>query len=316
MDESGARPPASPPLGMVTVALLALLQLPMGRVVSITIDDLPATGQDWPAITTGLLAALAHHNAPAIGFVNERKLYVDGTLDSSRVALLSAWLTKGHELGNHTFAHRSAHATPLAEYLEGIVQGERVTLTLRSPSPDSRRGGQGVRYFRHPQLRTGRTLAYRDSVNRFLAAHGYRVAPVTVDNQEWLYARAYEVARQRRDSALTRRVVADYFEHMDSAFSYSESLSRRLFDREIPLVLLLHANQLNADHLDALLQRLTTRGYRFVTLDIPLADAAYQSRDTYTGPIGPSWLTRWALTRGIEPPPEPREHEYIRNLTN
>ena len=307
------------------LALLALLaftsfQAP-ARVVSITIDDLPATGQDWAAITTGLLAALKDHNAPAIGFVNERKLYVDGALDSSRVALLQAWLDAGHQLGNHTFAHRSANRTPLNEYLDGIVQGERVTLSLRSPSPEGR-GGQGVRtnvrsgvkYFRHPQLQTGRSLAYRDSVNRFLAAHGYRVAPVTVDNQEWLYARAYVTARQRHDSALTRRVVIDYFAHMDNAFSYSESLSRQLFNREIPLVLLLHANQLNADHLDALLQHFTDRGYRFVTLDSALADSAYRSSDTYIGPMGESWLIRWALTRGIEPGAQPREQDYIRTL--
>src|SRR6185503_10227617 len=131
MDESGVRPPALPPLGMViTVAVLALIHLqaapaprtpPLGRVVAITIDDLPATGEDWLALTTGLLAALKHHTVPAIGFVNERKLYVDGTLDSSRVALLRAWRQAGLELGNHTFAHRSANRIPLNEYLEGII---------------------------------------------------------------------------------------------------------------------------------------------------------------------------------------------------
>jgi peptidoglycan/xylan/chitin deacetylase (PgdA/CDA1 family) len=282
------------------------------RVVAITIDDLPATlppgSDDWAGLTARLLAALKRHEARAVGFVNETKLYRNGTLDSTRVALLEAWLAAGHELGNHTFAHRSAHATPLPEYIGGIERGELVTRALATHA------GRPLRYFRHPQLHAGRSLAYRQAVERFLTARHYVIAPVTVDNQEWMYARAYDVAGVRRDSSLTRRVLTDYLHHLDSAFAFSEALSRTLFDREIPLVLLLHANQLNADHLDTVLERLTSRGYRFVSLEAALADSAYRSMDTYVGPSGVSWLIRWALSRGLQPPAEPREDPYIRSL--
>src|SRR5712672_2206772 len=85
------------------------------RVVAVTIDDLPvvsvSASSDWSSVTQRLLGTLREYKVPAVGFVNEAKLYQNGTLDSTRVALLSAWLTAGHELGNHTFAHRSAHAT-------------------------------------------------------------------------------------------------------------------------------------------------------------------------------------------------------------
>ena len=276
--------------------------------MAITIDDLPvvsvSASSDWASVTERLLATLRQHRAPAVGFVNERKLYLSG-LDSGRVALLGAWLLAGHELGNHTFAHRSAHATPLDQYLEGITRGEQVTRAL------AQRAGRPYRYFRHPQLHAGRSLAYRRDVERFLTAHGYTIAPVTVDNQEWVYARAYVVAEERGDSALRSRVVAAYLQHLDSAFAYSERLSQRLFNREIPLVLLLHANQLNADHMGTVLTRLEARGYRFVTLDRALADSAYQSRDTYVGPVGPSWLIRWAVSRGMAVPEEPREEPWV-----
>ncbi|MGE5803933.1 MAG: polysaccharide deacetylase family protein, partial [Gemmatimonadota bacterium] len=197
------------------------------RVVAVTIDDLPvvSVASDWSSVTERLLGALREHKVPAVGFVNEAKLYQNGTLDSTRVALLSAWLSAGHELGNHTFAHRGAHATPLAEYLDGISRGEIVTREL------ARRAGRPFRYFRHPQLHTGRSLEYQRAVERFLASHGYTIAPVTVDNQEWVYARAYVVAEQRGDSALLARVVDHYLRHIDSAFAYSERLSRTLFQR-------------------------------------------------------------------------------------
>lgn len=123
-----------------------------------------------------------------------------------------------------------------------------------------------------------------------------------------------EVAQQRGDSALRRRVVTDYLRHLDSAFAYSERLSLMLFNHEIPLVLLLHANELNADYLDTVLSRLHDRGYRFVTIESALKDSAYRSADTYVGPAGMSWLFRWAFTRGVQPPTEPREQRYSAEL--
>ena len=297
-------------LPLVVLVLTGASPQRPARVVAVTIDDLPvvSVSSDWSSVTQRLLGALREHDVPAVGFVTESKLYQNGTLDSTRVALLSAWLSAGHELGNHTFAHRGAHDTPLAEYLDGISRGEVVTREL------ARRAGRPFRYFRHPQLHTGRSLEYKRAVERFLAEHGYIVAPVTVDNQEWVYARAYVVAKQRGDSVLLARVVDHYLRHMDSAFAYSERLSRSLFKREIPLVLLIHANELNADHLHTVLEHLETRGYRFAPLERVLADSAYRSADRYVGPAGMSWLIRWAETRGVAISPEPREEPWVSEL--
>jgi len=279
------------------------------RQVAITIDDLPVGGPTdpsrWSAVTTGILDALQRHRVPAVGFVNEIKLHVDQRLDTTRVALLRAWLAAGQELGNHTFAHVSAHRTTLETYTAHILRGERVSrpLSIEYRKP--------LRYFRHPQLHAGRSLEFRAGVERFLAEHGYVVAPVTVDNEEWIYAAAFVRARDAGDTTLVRRVVADYHRHLDAAFRYSEGLSRSLFGREIPLVLLLHANELNAARLGVVLERLRARGYRFVTLDRALADTAYRSDDRYVGPAGPSWLFRWAATRGRGVPAEPRAESYV-----
>ncbi len=43
-------------------------------------------------------------------------------------------------------------------------------------------------------------------------------------------------------------------------------------------------------------------------------DSAYTSTDIYVGATGPSWLIRWALSRGIQPPGEPREDRYVAAL--
>jgi hypothetical protein len=134
---------------------------------------------------------------------------------------------------------------------------------------------------------------------------------VTIDNQEWVFAAAYLRARERQDAEQMEQITTAYFEHIEACVQYYRELSARLFRRDIPQVLLLHANQLNADHIDELLARLRAGGAEFVTLEQAVSDPAYQSADSYVGPRGLSWLQRWALSRELPVPEEPREPVWV-----
>jgi peptidoglycan/xylan/chitin deacetylase (PgdA/CDA1 family) len=270
------------------------------RRIAVTFDDLPVTPpslhpiDEQERITEALLSVLSRHDVPAVGFVNEQKLEADGQIDPRRVALLESWLDAGHELGNHTYSHVDLHDVPLDRFLDDVLRGERSTRRLLA------RRGEEPRYFRHPYLHTGRNLETKHAVEAFLARHGYRVAPVTVDNGEWIFGGAYARAGASGDAQLQRRLAAAYVPYMERVVRFYEDQSRQLFGREIPQVLLLHAYALNADHLDRLLNRLHGRGYRFIPLDEALADPAYASEDTYVGPGGITWLHRWAITRNVD----------------
>jgi len=48
-----------------------------------------------------------------------------------------------------------------------------------------------------------------------------------------------------------------------------------------------------------LLQRLASRGYRFVSLDEAMADPAYKTPDTLITRSGPTWLWRWMKSKGM-----------------
>lgn len=288
-----------------------------GRRMAVTIDDLPAQriqtqpAERTEALTRGILKALTRRKVPAIGFVNENKLEIDGTVAPRRVALLESWLDAGLELGNHTYSHPSLHRLTLAEFEADVLRGERIT------KPLSLKRGKPFRFFRHPFLQTGRDLDTKQGLVRFLEEHGYRVAPVTVDNEEWIFGQAYDQAIARKDRQLQRRVAATYLDYMESMVAYYESQSRVLFDREIPQILLIHANSLNGDHLAALLDRIRRRGYRFLDLETVLTDPAYTSPDTFTGGGGITWLHRWALTRGIDRAllrGEPESPEWVKTL--
>ena len=147
----------------------------------------------WSTNVEELVALLVSREIPGIGFVNENKLEVDGRLDPGRVELLEFWLTAGLELGNHSYSHPDLHSTPLENYLTDILRGERVTRPLLEATDLE------LRYFRHPFLHTGTDLKTRQAVGEFLEQHGYRVAPVTIDNSEWIFvsAAAFRFRRAR-----------------------------------------------------------------------------------------------------------------------
>jgi peptidoglycan/xylan/chitin deacetylase (PgdA/CDA1 family) len=264
--------------------------------MAVTFDDLPgvvAPGEGLPeltAITGKLVRAIVANGIPAVGFVNEGKLVPQGAPEPDRVALLERWLSAGLELGNHTYSHLDLHKASLDAFEEDVVRGEETTKALLS----SRH--RRLRYFRHPFLHTGRSLDTRRALEEFLARRGYRVAPVTLDNSEWVFARAYALAKQRGDARAAAQVASAYLPYMEAKVEYFERQSVRLFSREIRQILLVHANALNANHFRELVQRLRARGYAFISLDRALEDPAYASADTFTGAGGITWLHRWALT--------------------
>jgi hypothetical protein len=76
---------------------------------------------------------------------------------------------------------------------------------------------------------------------------------------------------------------------------YFEAQSIALLGYNLPQVLLMHANELNADCYGELLDAMRKRGYAFIDLESALKDPAYQRADAYTGKWGPSWIHRWAI---------------------
>ena len=81
--------------------------------------------------------------------------------------------------------------------------------------------------------------------------------------------------------------------------AWCETLATEDFGRAIPQILLIHANELHTDALDALLTRIEQRGYRFVTLGDAMKDAAYSTPDDFVGSFGPSWLHRWRVAKNL-----------------
>jgi len=290
-------------------------QQPPERQVAITIDDLPAgaansmSAAEITAMTSKLLSTLRDQKVPVIGFVNEKKLYRFGEVDE-RVKALRMWLDYGFELGNHTFSHMSLNQAGLQAWEDDVVQGESVTRLLLGEHK------MPLRYFRHPFLDTGRDLQTRRQAEAFLTARGYRVAPITLDAWDWMYAPVYDDAKQRGDLALQQQLVSSYLSHSDASFAYSEQLAKQTIGYEPKQILLLHANQLEADHIGELLDLLRKRGYRFITLGDALSDQAYSLPDTFVGEEGAGWIEHWAITLGHPPQGAPIFPQWVIDRSN
>ncbi len=274
-----------------------------GRQVAITIDDLPRGGDGGPgdladvrAMTQDLLRPFRKQRIPVIGFVNTGRSQLDS---SGMQEILNLWLDAGAELGNHSYSHPDINHISLDAYAADIVRGEaalREALASR---------GKKLEFYRHPFLHTGPTPEIKKGLQDFLDARGYRVAPVTFDNADYMYAVAYLRPGMRG------RVQREYVPYMESTVEFFERRSVEVFGREIPQILLIHANAMNAELLPALLDMFRRRGYRFVTLDSALADPAYRSPEEYAGRNGFSWLHRWSKTKGMAAKGEPDPPEWV-----
>ena len=237
--------------------------------VALTLDDIPWQG----AMPEGgvaepsarILASLQRHEVPAVAFVNCERAWPEA---------LRQWRAAGVELGNHQATHADLEKSEAEAWLEGVHSCTEA-LTVEGTKP---------RYFRYPYLRRSSDEAKRDRVRAEIEASGLQIASVTIDNHEWMLAREY--------AAGDARAAELYARHLVDASRHFRTLSRKQAGREVPQVLLLHANLLAADHLDEALLALKADGAQFVPLDEVLADPFYAQPDTYVGPGGISWVYR------------------------
>lgn len=291
-------------LSLLVLVTLAVAQTPSStqptaRTMAVTFDDLPyvnSAGQPFLSnaqrVTSELMRVLKAQRVPAIGFVNESKLYANGEMDA-RIALLKAWLDAGMTLGNHTYSHPDFNRQTVTQFQDEIIKGEVVTrrmLTARQLP---------LRYFRHPMTHTGETKEKKEAIEAFLASRGYAVTPHTIENSDYIFTVPYSRALRDKDAELVQRLRLAYLDYTLAATAFAEKIAPQIFGREVPQTLLLHANDINADCLAEMLQRLVARGYRFVTLDEVMADPVYQTKDTLVSESGPSWLWRWMKSKGM-----------------
>lgn len=289
---------------------------PPAASIALTFDDLPGIvlrpDQDYvDATNRALIKGLKRHHFPAIGFVNEGKL--DEIVRSRQIAVLQHWIKAGFDLGNHTFSHSSPNAIGPDRYIADIARGEKVI------RPMMEKAHRTLQWYRHPYLETGSPEPVKAQINVWLAAHGYRIAPVTIDADDWEFAEPYDNAVMKHDAAEAARIRGIYLAYTERSVVWYRRAAHALFGRDIAYIMLLHDTRLNADCFESLAAMLARQNLHPVSIDAAMRDPAYQTADTYSGKDGVEWMERWSDTLKKELPwddyeevPKGIEKEYNR----
>ena len=249
--------------------------------LAVTIDDLPWNGAVRPGQTRedalrALRDTLASRQVPAVGFANCDRAGAD--------ASLQMWLDGGLHLGNHTAGHRDLNDASLQQWLRDVRSCHEMV--------DRLNGAEHV-WFRYPFLHQGLDAERQDAALTELRELNSPIAHVTIDNSDWILAVAYGEAVVAGDSARAAAIGDAFVEHVIAATEHYQDVARQKVGRDVPHVLLLHANLLVADNIGRLLDGLRTEhDFRFVTVEAAQRDSIYERRDAYTGPDGLSWLYR------------------------
>jgi hypothetical protein len=160
--------------------------------------------------------------------------------------------------------------------------------------------GKQLTFFRFPMNHTGDTKEKHDSIAAFLSQRRYRMAICTIDSSDYLFNDAHVRMLAKNDDEAAQELRGEYLAYTSAEIDYYAGLNKQVFGYEPPQVMLLHDNRLNAEVMGQVLQLFEEKRYRFVSLDVAQADAAYRTPETYITKFGPMWGYRWANERNVK----------------
>lgn len=273
-------------------ALLSLLlSVPAAaQSVAFSFDDGPTlatTPRLSPqARNEAMLSALAKHKVKAALFVTAG----NGADRPEGRALARAWGQAGHAVANHTMTHPDLDSAKvsLAHYQQEVLDCDRIIAALP--------GYQ--KWFRFTYLREGNTKDKRDGMRVFLRQHGYRNAYVTLDTSDWRLNDKLVEVLEKNPQADVEPIRQAYLAHIRQRALAYRALSQRLQGRDIPQVLLLHHNLINALWLDDVVKQFKDMGWAITTPSEAFADPVYQLMPDRAAP-GQSLLLSMGRSLGL-----------------
>jgi peptidoglycan/xylan/chitin deacetylase (PgdA/CDA1 family) len=291
---------ALPALGLLLCTCAAEAQI---HTVAMTVDDLPfASGIPAPEhapdvknaerVNEEILNAFTRRHIPATGFVIGQRAEDLGLPVSRKI--LKLWIQPGFDLGNHLYSHPDLNELSIDQIEEEITRGEAIFAPLLKST------GSNPQFLRFPYNHTGDTQEKHDAIAAFMSAHGYRLAPCTIDNSDYEFNVAYALALSLRDEQTAAKVKSDYITYTAMEIDWYTALDKQVFGSDPPHIMLLHDSPLNAATIQDVLVLFEQRGYTFVTLEEALRDQAYAVPETYITKYGPIWGYRWAQEKHVK----------------
>jgi peptidoglycan-N-acetylglucosamine deacetylase len=253
------------------VLLWAFCGICAAQKLSITFDDLPLNGLLPPGVTRAettknvLEILKKRHVPPVYGFINAKKL--EGNLDGAEA--LRLWAA-AEPVGNHTYSHMDLEQNTAEAFEREIEENEPVLELLKEEAND-------WHWFRYPYLHEGDTVEKRRAVRAYLKAHGYRIAQVMLDWEDYLWNTAYARCVAKNDAKSMEWLRSSYLSTASEFLDLGREQAKLVYGREISYVLLMHLGAYSSTILPDALELLKKKGFKLVTLEEAQSDAAYES---------------------------------------
>ena len=209
--------------------------------------------------------------------------------------VLDDWAADGHIIANHSYSHMNSSSEETAVIVEDIARNHALLSDRKGFEP----------YFRFPFLAAGRDLAQQDAYRAFLADAGYTVAPVTIDSYDWNVTN-----RLDQPGASQRRIGEYYISSVREMADYAHASALALGLRDLPHLLLVHHNALNALFLKPLLNVLQSEGWEIVDAKMAMDHPAMAGPP----PRIEGWGNRLNLMRRAQGITEPAFPEALREF--
>jgi beta-lactamase regulating signal transducer with metallopeptidase domain/peptidoglycan/xylan/chitin deacetylase (PgdA/CDA1 family) len=283
-------------------------KLAIGFVSIPPVDRTANAPKDADATARLLIETLKARKIPAIGFVNGQQISDGEKLYPVRANIVRLWRDAGFEIGIGGFKHVWFYHTPYEEFVAGVEKNEGVVRKLLAEK------NLPLRYFSYPYLNTGKTAEERNRFESWLQSRGITPVKYTIDNQEWMYSYAYDMARNDNDVNTMREIRAAFIDYMTKMFDHYEAYSQEIFGRDINQTMVLTPSRLITDSADELFGMIEKRGYRFVSMEEALADEAYRTEESFYGKAGISWFERWQMAKGKKLRDEPEIDANVRKI--
>jgi peptidoglycan/xylan/chitin deacetylase (PgdA/CDA1 family) len=273
----------------------ALAGVSAAQKLAITLDDLPLNGLLPPGVTRAettknvLAIFKKRHLPPVYGFINAKKL--EGNADAAEA--LKLWAAQ-EPVGNHTYAHIDLEQnTP--EAFEREIEEDEPALELLSQKDN-------WRWLRYPYLHEGDTVEKRRAVRAYLQAHGYRIAQVTLDWEDYMWNTAYARCVAKGDEKSIAWLRSSYLSTASEFLDLGRAQAKLIYGHEISYVLLLHLGAFSSTILPDALDLLKKKGFKLVTLEEAQSDPAYDSDPDAALHDAGTLLDQWMQVKQIKYP--------------
>jgi len=289
-------------LGLVFAGIAGTVALlPAGaQQIAFTWDDLPAHGPLPPGETRvdvghKLIDAMkAEHMPPVYGFVNGAFL----EHEPAAAPMLTDWRNAGLQLGNHTWSHMNLNTNLPAAWEADLLKNE--------PVLEKYAAGGDWHWLRFPFLAEGDTPEKHAEVRSFLAAHGYKIADVTMSFGDYMWNEPYARCVAKGDAAAIAELESSYLDAAAADADFRRAMAKAVFGRDIPYVLLMHVGAFDGRMLPRLLKVYKDKGFSFITLEEAEKDPFYRVDADPSLPAAPDSLEGAMQAKGLPFPPRPK----------